>query len=326
MTLTEKISIIVPVYKVEKYLVRCVDSIVHQTYENLEIILVDDGSPDASGSICDSFTDPRIRVIHKENGGLSSARNAGLDIATGDYIGFIDSDDWIAPDMYETMLRMAKEEQADIVCVGNWEVDSQTGAKKLGICPEKTEVLSGEEFTGRMFLWQGCDSSVCDKLFKRSFFDTLRYPLGQLSEDVATTYKITLQAERTVLCAKPMYYYFQRPESITKLSVSEKTFHYPEHTRVIYDYIRANHPTIAPQARYLRVRAINYLALILDQAEDGFRKSHARQLRQNRRELGKHLGFFLKCPWFGKQEKITAVLLVLNLYRLLRPIFHRENV
>lgn len=152
MKLTEKISVIVPVYNVEKYLVRCVDSIVNQTYENLEIILVDDGSPDASGSICDSFTDPRIRVIHKENGGLSSARNAGLDIATGDYIGFIDSDDWIAPDMYETMLRMAKEAQAGIVCVGNWEVDSKTGEKKLGICPEKTEVVSGEEFTGRMFL------------------------------------------------------------------------------------------------------------------------------------------------------------------------------
>lgn len=326
MKLTEKISIIVPVYKVEKYLVRCVDSIVNQTYENLEIILVDDGSPDASGSICDRFTDPRIRVIHKENGGLSSARNAGLDIATGDYIGFIDSDDWIDSDMFETMLRMAKEEQAEIVCVGNWEVDSQTGEKKLGICPEKTEVVSGEEFTGRMFLWQGCDSSVCDKLFKRTFFETLRYPLGQLSEDVATTYKITLQAQKVALCAKPMYYYFQHPESITKLSVSEKTFHYPEHTRVIYDYIRANHPAIEPQARYLRVRAINYLALMLDQADDSFRKSHARQIRQNRRELGKHLGFFVKCPWFGKQEKITAVLLVLNLYRLLRPIFHRENV
>lgn len=325
MELTEKISVIIPVYNVEKYLVRCVESIINQTYQNLEIILVDDGSPDASGSICDSFEDPRIRVIHKENGGLSSARNAGLDIATGDYIGFVDSDDWIELDMYETMLRMAKENQAKIVCVGNYEVDSRTGEKKLGLCPKKTECISGEEFTGRMFLWQGWDSSACDKLFHRSLFENQRYPLGQISEDVALIYKITLSSERVAVCGRPMYYYYQRSDSITSQSVSERSFHYPEHTRVIYDYIQANHPAIAPQAKYLRVRAINTLALILDQADDDFRKRYAQKIRENRRELGKYLGFFLKCPLFGKQEKITAVLLVLNLYRLLRPIFHRDR-
>ncbi len=323
MELCEKISVIIPVYNVEQYLVRCVRSILEQTYENLEIILVNDGSPDGSGRICDSFTDPRVRVIHKENGGLSSARNAGMDIATGEYIGFIDSDDWIEPDMFETMLRMAKEEQVKLVCVGNYNVDSRTGETTLGICPEKTECITGEEFAGRIFQWQGCDSSACDKLYHRSLLEGFRYPLGVYSEDVAITYKIALKTEKVALCARPMYYYYQRPESITKSSVSEKTFHYPEHTRVIYEDIRANHPAIEPQARYLRARAVNYLALTMDQAEAPIRRTYARQIRENRRELAKHLGFFLKSPLFGRQEKITAVLLVLNLYRLLRPVFHR---
>ena len=111
-----KISVIVPVYKVEKYLDKCVESIVNQTYKNLEIILVDDGSPDNCPAMCDEWAekDERIRVIHKENGGLADARNAGMDIATGDYIGFVDSDDWIEPNMYEVLLKNALKYDADI--------------------------------------------------------------------------------------------------------------------------------------------------------------------------------------------------------------------
>ena len=115
------ISVIVPIYNVEKYLDRCVDSIINQTYKNLEIILVDDGSPDNCLAICDSWAekDRRIKVIHKENGGVSSARNSALDIASGDYIGFVDSDDWIEPDMYEILIKNAKKYDADISrCAG----------------------------------------------------------------------------------------------------------------------------------------------------------------------------------------------------------------
>ena len=115
-----KISIIVPVYKVEPYLRKCLDSIVGQTYQKLEIILVDDGSPDSCGAICDAYAarDERIRVIHKENGGVASARNAGLDAATGDYIGWVDSDDWIEADMFECLLKGAEDYDADIVVCG----------------------------------------------------------------------------------------------------------------------------------------------------------------------------------------------------------------
>ena len=114
------ISVIVPVYKVEKYLERCVKSICAQTYQNLEIVLVDDGSPDQCGEMCDMFAkqDSRIRVVHKENGGLSDARNAGLDVMTGDYVGFVDSDDWIEPDMYQVLYERLIKEKAEISCCG----------------------------------------------------------------------------------------------------------------------------------------------------------------------------------------------------------------
>lgn len=118
------ISIIVPVYKVENYLSKCLDSMICQTYKNIEIILVDDGSPDNSGKICDDYAkkDSRIKVIHKENGGLSDARNAGLKIATGKYIGFVDSDDYISVEMYEKLYNQAKKEDADIACCNYYRV------------------------------------------------------------------------------------------------------------------------------------------------------------------------------------------------------------
>ena len=126
------ISVIVPVYKVEDYLGRCVDSLLNQTYENLEIILVDDGSPDGSGKICDAYAerDGRVRVIHKENGGLSSARNAGLDIAGGEYVGFVDSDDWMDEHTYEWFMDMMLQEDLKLVCAGRYDYSSWTGEKK----------------------------------------------------------------------------------------------------------------------------------------------------------------------------------------------------
>ena len=123
------VSVIIPVYNVEEYLARCVESVLNQTYQNLEVILVDDGAKDSSGAICDRFAekDPRVRVIHKENGGLSSARNAGIDIATGAYLEFVDSDDWIEPDAVESLLSLALAENVELVLGGRWDVSAKTG-------------------------------------------------------------------------------------------------------------------------------------------------------------------------------------------------------
>ncbi len=320
------ISVIIPVYNVEAYLARCVDSILSQTYGNLEVILVDDGSPDDSGSICDGYArqDSRVQVIHKPNGGLSSARNAGLDAATGEYLSFIDSDDWIEPDTYEHMMGLLDKYQAKLVSFGNYEVDGAAGEKTLGICPGKEECITGEEMVGRLFRWDGCDSSVCDKIFHASLFRSFRFPEGKLSEDVAITYRIILQVDRVVMCERPVYYYFQHPHSITKQSViTEKTFHYSQHTEKIYGYIRENHPAILPQAKYLRVRALSHILLLLEQSEPEVRREFFQQYRSARKALRGLTGFVLTSPWFGTKERITDLLLIVGIYRQLRPIFHR---
>lgn len=320
------ISVIVPVYKVERYLPRCVDSILAQTHKTLEIILVDDGSPDRCSAICDEYAakDSRITVIHKKNGGLSSARNAGLDAASGEYIAFVDSDDWIEPEMYGHMLGLMKRYDAKLVCAGRYDISEKTGEKTVGLCPKKEEAVTAEEMVGRIFLWDGCDSSACDKLYHRSLLENFRYPEGKVCEDVPVTYRIVLQAGRAVLCDRPFYNYYHRVGSIsTDRAVTEKTFHYCQHTAVIYPYIREHHPAIEPQAAFLRVRSLYYVLLLLDQSDKDTRKQFAARGRELRNALRKFTGFVLKTPFLGRKERITDLLLILNLYRVLRPIFHR---
>ena len=321
----KRISVIVPVYNVEKYLARCMDSILAQTYEDLEVILVNDGSQDGSGAICDGYAarDSRVRVIHKENGGLSSARNAGIDGAEGEYITFVDSDDWIEPQSYAWMMDAMRRHDVKLVCAGRYDVDGGTGDRTMGLCPQREEVISGEELAGRIFTWDHCDTSACDKLYHRSLFENHRYPVGVVCEDLPVTYRIALAAGRAAMLPKPVYNYYHRAGSITTASVSDKTFHYSRHTAEIFPYIRECHPAIAPQAEFLRVRSLYHLCLMLEQAGPDVRRQYALQRRQTRRELGKHLPFILKFSRLGKQEKITDFLLILGIYRILRPLFHR---
>lgn len=318
------ISVIVPVYNAEKYLVRCVDSILNQTYQNLEVILVDDGAKDHSGVMCDDYArkDTRIRVVHKKNGGLSSARNAGIDIASGEYLGFVDSDDWIEPETYETMLGLALEYNAKMVCVGRYDVDANTMEKTVGLCPQKEEVISGIEMLGRVFVWDNCDSSSCDKLFHRSLYDGLRYTHGVVSEDVALFPYTAERAERVVMCDKPFYNYYHHGGTITTATVSEKSFHFGDHTAVIYDYICRNYPQIEEQAHRLRVSGLVHSLLSYELAEPENRKKFQDRCRVCRAELRKHLLFILRHPAYGKKDRLTNFLLAVGLYRFLRPLYH----
>lgn len=319
------ISVIVPVYNVEEYLPRCVDSILAQTYENLEIILVDDGTKDNAGLICDQYAqkDARIKVIHKTNGGLSSARNAGIDIAQGDYLAFVDSDDWIEPDAYEVMLTAARKYDVKLVCAGRYDMDGEQGEKITGLCPEKEEVISGAELVRRMFTWNHIDSAAWDKLYHRDLFREIRYPVGRVCEDVPTTYKIALDAGNVAMYPKPIYNYFHRPGSITMSSISEKTFHFSQHTAAVYADIREHYPEITDAARYLRVRSLYHILITLDLTDDQTRMRFSQQYDHSRRELKKHTGFFLRSALFDKQEKLTNLLLVLGFYRPLRRIYHK---
>ncbi|MBO0962931.1 glycosyltransferase, partial [Neobacillus sp. MM2021_6] len=207
-----KISIIVPVYKVEPYIRKCVDSILAQTLTDFELILVDDGSPDKCGEICDEYAskDSRVIVVHKENGGLSSARNAGLEKAKGDYIGFVDSDDWIEPDMYELLYDMCIKNNCEIAnCTSVIYFKNKTvknGAHSLTI-HDKTQAMKAM-LEGKLY-----DEVVWTKLIKRSLLKEIRFPVGLIYEDTAITYKLIHKSNRICCIGAPKYHYIKRENS-----------------------------------------------------------------------------------------------------------------
>lgn len=320
------ISVIVPVYKVEQYLPRCVDSLLRQTYENLEIILVDDGSPDRCGEICEEYArrDSRIRVIHKENGGLSSARNAGIDVARGEYLGFVDSDDWIEPETYALMAAMAMEENVSLVCAGRFNV-TEDGAKTVGLCPPRRETISGEELVSRIFRWDHVDSAAWDKLYHSSLFRGIRYPLGKICEDVPTTYRLALAAGKAGMLNRPVYNYFQRSGSITLSAISEKTFHFPENAAQVYADVCQNYPGLKNSARYLLVRCLGHTLQVVELAGEDTKKRFAAPCAALRRQLWQHIPFFLTSTLFTLQEKATWLLMCTGGYMFLRRLRHPDR-
>ena len=208
-----KISVIVPIYKVEPYLRRCLDSIINQTYHNLEIILVDDGSPDNCGSICDEYAanDERIIVIHQENSGLSMARNSALDIASGAYIGFVDSDDWIELDMFEYLLTNMLKTDADIGFCGRIE---EYPNRSVGKSWARIEVMERDDALKNLLEDKILHNGVWDKLWKKELFDGVRFPAGRTFEDMAVTHRPFIKAKRVVLLPEKKYHYLQRQGSI----------------------------------------------------------------------------------------------------------------
>lgn len=239
-----KISVIVPVYKVEPYLRKCLDSILGQTYRDLEILLVDDGSPDACPAICEKYAarDPRVQVIHKENGGLSSARNAALDICTGDYIGFVDSDDWIEPEMFETLITGLTEAQADIAVCGRFE--EYQGHSVAHRWPE-ARVMDREEALGELLRNDRLQNLVWDKLYRRALFEGIRFPVGKTFEDMAVMHWLFLRAQRVVCLPEAMYHYLQRPDSIVgDISLKNRLTHY-HMARERYEALRHDWPQFA---------------------------------------------------------------------------------
>lgn len=215
-----KISIIVPVYKVEQYIHKCIDSILKQTFKEFELILVDDGSPDSCGEICDRYAiqDSRIKVIHKENGGLSSARNAGLDIAQGDYIGFVDSDDWIEMDMYELLYRMCVEQGCDIaICSSEIHYNDKTviSSSHPFVIHDRNSAMK-TMLEGNLY-----DEVVWTKLFKRQLLEGIQFPVGISYEDTAFTYKVIHKCEKVCFIGEPKYHYIKRDNSMMDRAVKE---------------------------------------------------------------------------------------------------------
>lgn len=217
------ISVVIPVYNIEKYLERCVKSVCDQTYQNIEILLVNDGSTDSSGELCEKLAqqDNRIRVFHKENGGSSSARNLGISQAKGEYIGFVDSDDYISENMYEILLSAIREYQVQIAQIGRDEIDEQ-GNYLPNICepPKEKIFIESKEFLNEMLMHRG-DCSFCTKLVKKELFETGRFPMGELNEDFKLLVHFLMQTKGIVSLPQQTYHVFYRIGSNTRKSDKE---------------------------------------------------------------------------------------------------------
>lgn len=221
----DKISVIVAVYNVDKYIHRCLNSILQQTYKNLEVILVDDGSTDDSGKICDYYRekDPRVVVIHKDNGGQSSARNVGIEIVSGDYIAFVDSDDWIANDMYDHMIKIIKDTNSDVANVNYVLVEDDIEYRNE---EPDIKIFENKEIL-RQYLLEGTirgSYSFCRNLYKKELFEFIRFPIGKINEDIATNYKVLMKVNRMVKSNYVGYFYFQDSTSTTRGAFVKRDF------------------------------------------------------------------------------------------------------
>lgn len=212
-----KISVIVPIYNVENYLTDCVNSILQQTYQNLEIILVDDGSTDHCPEMCDEFAkkDSRIVVIHKKNGGVSDARNAGLDRVSGEYIGFVDGDDYLSQDMYQVLLDKILDTDADMAICNFLFVDEHHKAiPEKNVLPIRDESLTSDQFIEDYIGAYGWYYVIpWNKLYKKKIFEQIRYPYGKRYEDVFLIHHIVYRCRLITTVEECLYYYVQRPES-----------------------------------------------------------------------------------------------------------------
>ena len=241
--MTPTISVIVPVYNVEDYLEKCVNSILNQTYSNFELILIDDGSKDESGRLCDILAtrDNRIVTVHKKNGGLSSARNAGLKVCKGDYITFVDSDDMIAPNALELMLKHAEEHNAEVVVS-----EKITPFNDNNLLPKEAAVANHKIYDGisatKEILCKNTRWEAWGHLFKSSLWNNTRFPEGLLYEDLATTPFVFSRANKVCIIDTSIYYYFLRPGSImrpTEIRVSTDLYKVAHN---LINYFKSNAP------------------------------------------------------------------------------------
>lgn len=241
------LSVIVPVYKVERYLAKCVQSIVQQTYQNLEIILVDDGSPDGCPALCDAWAlkDSRIKVIHKENGGLSDARNAGLDIATGEYIGFVDSDDWLEPHFYEYLMRAALECHCDAAGCGTRRC-AEGHAVEPSPLDFEVKTYAQEEAMSALIA-DRIQTTVWNKIYHKDIVQGIPFEKGKYHEDVFWMYQVIGRVSHYAAVSYVGYNYLQRTDSIMGEKYSLKRLDGVEAKALRQKYLQIHFPDLALQ-------------------------------------------------------------------------------
>lgn len=302
------ISVIVPVYKVEAYLCKCIDSILAQTYTNLEIILVDDGSPDNCPAICDEYAekDSRVRVIHKENGGLSDARNAGLNICSGEYISFVDSDDWLEPDMYEKLLANMIQFGTEMsVCGVSDDVEENGNYRSVKVSDygDKTFAESNVEAMKRYFLGSW---AAWDKLYKASLFNGIRYPVGEINEDEAIVLQLLEKCSKVVYTNDVCYHYIRRPDSITTAEFNPQKLIWVKHCQDNLEWIREYHPELVPEAAARYRGSLMWSLTEMALSDANFKIDIQMMLA----ELKTNRKLFLRHPFQYRQDKIRLWMLM----------------
>lgn len=306
------LSVIVPVYNIEDCLERCVNSIRSQTERNLEILLVDDGSTDGSGALCDRLAkeDRRIRVFHKENGGSSSARNLGIERARGEWLGFVDSDDWIDPEMYALLLQEAAGRGADIAQASRDEID-EDGNRRPDVCapPEAVTFCPAEDFLRELLLHRG-DCSFCTKLVRRSLFDGKRFPEGRLNEDFRLLVEMLSEGAGVCILPQQMYHVFYRLGSNTRKKdpddFSRVFLDIVDNADFVEELVGRRYPQLKAEAvRFGLFQRLDYLLHIpigRMTSKDPFYRNVICYLRRHVRDT-------LTNPWLSSKNRVYLLLL-----------------
>ena len=309
-----KISVIVPVYNIAPYVAKCIESLLEQTFSGIEIILVDDGSTDGSGRICDEYRqkDSRIHVIHKENGGISSARNAGIAAASGKYIGFVDGDDWVSGEMYQELYDLAESEKAQIVSCRYREVYGEDDGVAAG--GERTfSSLSQKTALKRFFLRQ-ISESVWDKLFLRSMFSDIRFPEGEINEDTCVVVRLLMQSRKVVFLDRELYFYRKRTGSITRSGYSQAFQIVTCHLSQIASWIMKDNPDLAP---YMKIFCgVHYYFLLLSILREPDRKRYKEDYRIYFEKFSNCFYSFIRWGTGKQRDRILGLLLRIRLHCL----------
>lgn len=318
-----KISVIVPVYRVEDYLNRCVKSVLAQTFNDFELILVDDGSPDNCPAMCDAWaeSDDRIKVIHKENGGLSDARNAGLDIAAGEYVSFLDSDDYFHPQILQALYEgLLTHDTAICLCKF-----VKTSGEPLD---ESTPLPAAEKWeTERYYLHDSMNATIaCAKLYRKECFDNVRYPVGKVHEDEFLTYRILFRHTHLSVVKAPLYGYFRNEQGITRSHWNPKRMMiFDAYEEQLIYFRKKQKPLIVKDRYHNYLWAITYQMEMLEETGDTvflpqIRKRLREVLKRYRSECGIPFAFCTRQYEKAFPILILAIRLRLRLERVFRRL------
>ena len=306
------ISIIIPIYNIMDCLEKCVDSCISQTYKNIEIIMVDDGSTDGTSELCDKIKekDDRIRVFHKENGGSSSARNLGIEQARGEYLGFVDSDDFISPTMYEELVNAAIQFEVPIAQVSRDEIDDK-GNKLPDVCtpPQKAYLCSNDEFMKELLMHRG-DCSFCTKLIKKDLFTDKRFPVGKLNEDFYLLLQMLKEVKGIYILPGQLYHVFYRIGSNTrkkdKNEFSRVFMDIVENADAAQEIVDKHYPNLKDVCiRFGLFQRLDYMLHIPVMQMTADNKFYAGV----KKYLRSHIKDTLRNPYLTKKNKIYLLLL-----------------